>query len=295
MAEVRALPASHRVQVGGRCLRFRFSEDERLEVAGIDVETELTAARLVGRIEPWLWAIVLMQGIAGQSAEPRAAVAQALRRARRERDQILGRTLFSVRTEEPLTWCLVQHELLEQRLAADPKTPASAMSLLAMLGDDSLSASLARNPSANPELLERLLRSGSLVRRDAARHPALPADRLPALARAGDPWVRAGLAARDDLPLEVHRLLAQDPVWWVRGVAAGNQHLPPELFSEMATDDYADVLLALIANPSCPREVVRRLTQDESRLVAIQAELRLQRTPEPEPGSGSVAPDSNPG
>ncbi len=192
-------------------------------------------------------------------------------------------------------------------LAADPKTDPALLSVFASMfldaaepADDEhpfLLSSLVVNSALSPEVLEslerecdsvnlhRLLANPSissdriraaassddfLIREDAARNPAAPADVLLQLSNDSVDWVRAAVAANPSISVE---LLVQgypssfglsglkgglicDSHSAVRAAVATNPSTPTWLLEALA--DQPAVREAVVANPSTPSSVIRR-------------------------------------
>jgi hypothetical protein len=76
------------------------------------------------------------------------------------------------------------------------------------------------------------------------------------------PRMRPWVAHNKTVPLEILRLLSEDPDPEVRGSVADKRKLDPALFARLATDPDPSVRLRLAFNPKIPVTVLERLADD---------------------------------
>ncbi len=79
------------------------------------------------------------------------------------------------------------------------------------------------------------------------------------LAQSRNRTVRETIASRDDVPLGLQAALAQDDATEVRSAIAANAHTVRSVLRYLSSDKNQSVLVALLANPSTPFEIVDRL------------------------------------
>ncbi|WNM25079.1 hypothetical protein [Demequina capsici] len=96
---------------------------------------------------------------------------------------------------------------------------------------------------------------------DAASEAALTAEEMTELARSRERSVRAGIAARVDLPLPTMLRLGTDRSPQVRAALAANPGVGRSraLMDALAEDTDVSVRLALVGNPATPVDALQRL------------------------------------
>jgi hypothetical protein len=110
------------------------------------------------------------------------------------------------------------------------------------------------------------------VQRQAIAGRELAPDELVGWCREGTTDLRAGLAARHDLPAAGFDLLAADPDPAVRAALASNPDLPPPTADILACDAALDVCLALAGNrATTPRVLLRLLQRDDPEIRTLVA------------------------
>jgi hypothetical protein len=75
------------------------------------------------------------------------------------------------------------------------------------------------------------------------------------------PEVRSALAQRDDTPVEVLAILAEDTEKSVRCLAAGNPHTPIRALVSLAQEDDREIQAGLAGNASTPTEILSSLVE----------------------------------
>lgn len=113
-----------------------------------------------------------------------------------------------------------------------------------------------------------------------ALDPSLSDTDLAVLARSGEAKVRAGAAAHPNTPLTLLLKLATDEANSVRAGVARNprKDIPEEVLRELANDSAADVVFALIANPSVPDSVIARVMRGKHKDAVGPAKARLAKS-----------------
>ena len=120
---------------------------------------------------------------------------------------------------------------------------------------------LATNLYVPISVLSVLLKdSSSDVRLTAAANPALTTMLLD-LMSSPDEYIRAGVAANPNTPVEMLTSLANDPTEPVRSGLAANPNTPPNILLSFATAS-VKIRERLVKNPSCPVNVLTRLASD---------------------------------
>ncbi|MFI9325677.1 hypothetical protein ACIGXI_38670 [Kitasatospora aureofaciens] len=97
------------------------------------------------------------------------------------------------------------------------------------------------------------------IQQAALRNPATPAATAALFADHPSVLLRQELAARPDLPPQVHGRLAEDPVPWVRARLADNPAIDEALIRTLATDISHDVQRRLAHHPRLPLDVLAHL------------------------------------
>ncbi len=97
------------------------------------------------------------------------------------------------------------------------------------------------------------------IQEAALRNPSTPAEAVVGFADHPSVLVRWSLPARLDLPPEVYRRLAADPVPGIRGDLAENPAIGDALIRTLADDRGHDVQRRLAHNPRVPLDVLTRL------------------------------------
>jgi len=110
--------------------------------------------------------------------------------------------------------------------------------------------------------------------------PSLSDSDLAQLARSDEAKVRASAAAHPNTPLTLLLQLAQDEAHSVRAGVARNprKDIPEEVLRELANDRAADVVFALIANPSVPDSVIARVMRGKHKDAIAPAKARLAQS-----------------
>lgn len=113
-----------------------------------------------------------------------------------------------------------------------------------------------------------------------ALDPSLSDADLAILARSDEAKVRAGAAAHPNTPLTLILKLAVDEANSVRAGVARNprKDIPEEVLRELANDNAADVVFALIANPSVPDSVIARVMRGKHKDAVGPAKARLAKS-----------------
>lgn len=109
---------------------------------------------------------------------------------------------------------------------------------------------------------------------DAARRD-LHRTRMASLAQSHNRAVRETIARRDDVPLGIQAVLAQDDAARVRVAVAGNAHTARSVLEHLGADRNATVVLALLTNPSVPFALVESLAFHRRLGIRRQAAVRL--------------------
>ena len=107
-----------------------------------------------------------------------------------------------------------------------------------------------------------ILNSDCVVRSNAARNPATPADVLTELAKDNNCDVRCFVAENPSTSADVLTELAKDSYWCVRSYAAGNPNTPVDVLTELAKDNNCDVRCFVAENPSTSADVLTELAKD---------------------------------
>ncbi len=89
------------------------------------------------------------------------------------------------------------------------------------------------------------------------------------------PDFRQWVARNKTVPLEILRLLADDPDPRVRAAVASKRTLTLDLFRKLAADADDAVRLRIVHNAATPRPVLESLTRDPYDLVSARAKVRL--------------------
>ncbi|MGW7265921.1 hypothetical protein [Streptomyces sp. NPDC054842] len=97
------------------------------------------------------------------------------------------------------------------------------------------------------------------IRQAALGNPATPVDAVVDFAAHPSVLLRWALVSRTDLPAEVYRLLAADPVPAIRADLAGNSAIDESLIRILADDRGHDVQRSLAHHPDVPLDVLVRL------------------------------------
>ncbi|MBV1853138.1 hypothetical protein [Catellatospora tritici] len=172
----------------------------------------------------------------------------------------------SPRLTDALAETLVAHPHVSVRraLACNERTPVH---LLVALADRALPAAEhcpVCDGTANP-IAEYWTCDGShgsaLDELDFALvlNPHTPAETVCRFATHPDMHLRWRLAERDDLPQEVYRLLARDPIPGVRSDLAENPAIGEDIIRELAADPFPNVRRLLAHNPAVPLDVLTEL------------------------------------
>ncbi|WP_291378187.1 hypothetical protein [Demequina sp.] len=109
---------------------------------------------------------------------------------------------------------------------------------------------------------------------DAAR-PGLDRTHLALLAQSRHRAVRETIARRDDVPVGIQAVLAQDDATEVRIAVAANPRTASSVFDHLSTDRNPSVLISLLTNPSLPCAPVERLGSHRRAKVRALALARL--------------------
>lgn len=178
---------------------------------------------------------VLQRLLAVNLATSEATLEQLWRDAGEE--AVRAQVLLHPHCPDTLLHRLPASSLERRSLAQHPRTPASALEML---------ASDAEAP----------------VRRAAAANPATPIGALVAACFDGDAAVRRAVAGRRDLAPALAMFLSEDPEPWVRRALARNPACPVALLTRAAADDDAEVRRAAARNPACPAVLLDCLSRD---------------------------------
>lgn len=124
---------------------------------------------------------------------------------------------------------------------------------------------------------ENYSRQTALASVEKALDPNLTDAELATLARSEEAKVRAAVAQRPATPLTTLLKLASDESPTVRVGVARNQRadMPEDLHDQLAHDKVADVVYALIENPTVPDAVIGRLARQFHKEYASAARARL--------------------
>ncbi|MDN4480024.1 hypothetical protein [Demequina muriae] len=124
---------------------------------------------------------------------------------------------------------------------------------------------------------ENYSRQTALASVEKALDPNLTDAELATLARSEEAKVRAAVAQRPATPLTTLLKLASDESPTVRVGVARNQrpNIPEDLHDQLAHDKVADVVYALIENPTVPDAVIGRLARQFHKEYASAARARL--------------------
>lgn len=109
---------------------------------------------------------------------------------------------------------------------------------------------------------------------DAARR-GLHRTNIALLAQSRNRVVRETIARRDDVPLGIQALLAQDGATEVRVALAANTHTVRSVLEDLSSDRSRAVLTALLTNPSVSFDIVDGLTRHRRSEVRRLASARL--------------------
>ncbi|WP_194912815.1 hypothetical protein [Catenulispora rubra] len=151
---------------------------------------------------------------------------------------------------------------VRERFAQSRHTPPDLRARLATDPDPAIRADLARRWTRAPEQVRRILLTDPEPRVRAAacsiygarrRHPAPPADLLPALL--ADPVTRAGAVIHAVLDADTLRRLAADPDDKVRAELARHPDLPPPVRDILAVDPDLNVRIKVFARPDTPEHL----------------------------------------
>ena len=124
---------------------------------------------------------------------------------------------------------------------------------------------------------ENYSRQTALASVEKALDPNLSDSELASLARSEEAKVRAAVAQRSTMPLTTLLKLARDESPTVRIGVARNERtdMPVELYEQLASDKVADVVFALIENPSVPDAIIAKLGRQFHKEYASAARARL--------------------
>ncbi|MET0415280.1 MAG: hypothetical protein ABW022_04590 [Actinoplanes sp.] len=157
------------------------------------------------------------------------------------------------------------------------------MDLPGVRGHDRLTRILcgvARNPSAPPEVVRRLLRLPVTARVVARHRPDLTGEQTDAILALGDVESAVALASNQQSPLPVRWRLAAHPDPRVRSAVAGPA-LPVTLFKRLAADPDTAVRCSVAGHDRTPDDVHLRLALDPAPQVRQAVAERWRRAPEP--------------
>lgn len=177
----------------------------------------------------------------------------------RRRDDLRSRVLRAARSRPDATVAEIARQAgcspstvrrhMPRRLRRGAALPAAAD---AVLPPGYLRRVLARTAAADGPQRHRRLQ--------AAKHPATPLWMAARLAADPDPYVRAGVAGRDDCPVLLLRRLASDPDPTPRAAAAARPPLPvPDIVRLAGSDPEAQVRAGAAHNPNCPPGLLAEL------------------------------------
>ncbi|WP_291383432.1 hypothetical protein [Demequina sp.] len=127
---------------------------------------------------------------------------------------------------------------------------------------------------------------GSVEVLDAATR-GLHRTHIALLAQSRNRVVRETIASRDDVPLGIQALLAQDGATEVRAALAANAHTVRSVLEDLSSDRSQVVLTALLTNPGISFEIVDGLTRhrrsEVRRLASARRNdaIRLPRVEDP--------------
>ncbi|WP_062135985.1 hypothetical protein [Demequina aestuarii] len=124
---------------------------------------------------------------------------------------------------------------------------------------------------------ENYSRQTALASVEKALDPNLTDAELATLARSEEAKVRAAVAERPATPLTTLLKLASDESPTVRMGVARNRRaeMPEDLHDQLAHDKVADVVYALIENPTVPDAIIGRLARQFHKEYASAARARL--------------------
>ena len=110
-----------------------------------------------------------------------------------------------------------------------------------------------------------------------ALDPDLTDGELATLSRSDEAKIRAVVAARAETPLTTLLKLATDAAPSVRAGVARNQRpeVPEDLFDQLSRDKSAEVIYALIENPTVPDGIIGRLARQYHKEYSGAARSRL--------------------